>query len=317
MAPSYLSVTPKPTRYISTEYHVGWTYDYAFRGDANDIDTAIAAHFWKDWAEITNTPAFSGGTMWCHADYNSPMTLIPMGAVDAYRIPKSTYYLFRKNLMGVADDEPIVGLTPTRVKLEADSNKLIADSVDCAFVYASIRDANGKCVHTGSKTTTATNVSFTVSGPANFFGTSSVAVAGGKCGILVKSKNTPGTIMVIATSPGLQSDTVTITSNADAYSTVDYPFFSPIITARKLASPENISISQTGRNVKIVFPSLSSATAHVSLVNIKGQAVVCPATLTGKSLSLDTKLLAPGFYYLSVAGNKQDLSTMKKILISK
>jgi hypothetical protein len=219
--------------------------------------------------------------------------------------------------MGITDDNPVTGLTPTRIKLEADTNKLIADSVDCAFVYASIRDANGKCVHTGSSTSTTTNVSFLVTGPANFFGTSSVAVAGGKCGILVKSKNTPGTITVIATSPGLQSDTVTITSNADAYNTVDYPFFSPIITARKLASSENISISQTGRNVKIVFPSLASATAHVSLVNVKGQSVVCPATLIGKSLSLDTKFLAPGFYYLSVAGNKQDISTMRNILISK
>jgi Beta-galactosidase/beta-glucuronidase len=311
------AVQPTGLRTVNTEYHVGWLYDYAFRGDSRDIESVIAANFWKDWTDCKNEPTISGGTMWCHADYWSPMNPYPMGVVDVYRIPKSTYYLYRKNWRSVVDDNPVIGLSPSQLKLEADTNSLVADSVDCAFIYASIRDASGKCVHTGYETSSSTNVTFTVSGPANWFGPTTVKVNGGKCALLIKSKNTPGLITVIATSAGLPPDTVYINSVADTYDPATYPFFTPIVTKWNIPVFSKVSIKQYGKRLWVSFPSTGSVIKDVAIVNMKGQKLSCPTNLNGKTLLIDTRMLGTGFYYLSIGNNPQDLRAMKKIFISK
>ena len=325
LLPSQLTVTPLPSRMMSTEYHIGWTGDYAFRGDPNDIPTYNAAHFWTDWLAVIGVPTMAGGTMWCHADYNSPINNLPMGAVDNYRLPKAVYYLFRQNLRNIPDDNPVVGLTPSTIKLEADTNTLVADSVDCAFIYASVRDASGKCVHTGYEATSSTNMIFDISSGANlvnYFGPLTVKVDGGKCALLVKSKNQAGTVTITATTnTGLTSNQLTLTLVADAYNPLDplYNFITPVLRNSAGLNPlksANLNIKQVGNLLQIVFPSMNDATKNISLLNLKGQKVSCPAKLIGKTLTIDTRTLAVGFYYMSIGKSQQNPASLKKIFIA-
>jgi hypothetical protein len=317
-----ITVSLKPTRTMSTEYHIGWTGDYAFRGDPNDRSDYNAAHFWTDWAAIVGVPAMAGGVMWCHADYNSIINYLPMGAVDNYRIPKSVFYLFRKNWRNIPDDNPVVGLTASTIKLETDTNTLVADSVDCAFIYASIRDATGKCVHTGYEATSSTTMTYAISSGANlinYFGPLTVKVDGGKCALMVKSKNQAGTVTVTATTnTGLTSNPVTITLVPDSFNANDpaYYFITPILSRALTPVNKNVAIKQFKHTLQIVFPSKDAVVKDVSLLNSKGQRTSCPFMVNGKTLVFDIRGMATGFYYLSIAKKQDYAVSLKKLLIT-
>jgi hypothetical protein len=238
-----------------------------------------------------------------------------MGVVDCYRLPKSTFYLYRYNWRGVADDNPVTGLTPAGLRLEADTNKLIADSVDCAFFYASIRDANGTCVHTGYNTTSTTNVTFSVTGPANWFGPLTVKVNGGKCALLVKSTNTPGTICVTATTAGLPQAQTCIASEAP--DTTPLPFIASVITGPFTPSNKNIAIKRQANTLRIIFPVKGVSVDDASIINMRGQKMSCPAVVNGTILTIDTKRLAAGSYYLSISRKTYNIKEIRRVLIAR
>ena len=323
LKPAQITVTPPlPSRMMSTEYHIGWQGDYVFRGDPNDIDKSggTAENFWSDWSGMIATMP-SGAVMWCHADYWSPMNNLPMGAVDVYRIPKSIFYLFRKNLRNISEDNPVIGLTAATIKLEVDTNTLVADSVDCAFVYASIRDASGKCVHTGYEGTSSTNVIFNISSGGNLincFGPLTVKVNGGKCALMVKSKNQAGNVTITATTnTGLTSNSLPITLVPDTYNATDplYNFITPVLKNSIASISEKLTIKQKRNSLQIMFPAIKDIIKNISLLNIKGQKVSCPSKLNGRTLTIDTRVLATGFYYMSIGKNQQNLVSMKKVFI--
>jgi hypothetical protein len=310
--PACITFSPKPSRLINTEYHVGWTGDYAFRGDNNDKSTGVAANFWTSWTnDCVAEPLLAGGTVWCHADYNSPMNLYPMGVVDCYRIPKSTYYLYRKNWLNVPDDNPVSGLTATHIVLESDTNTLAADSVDCAFLYASIRDANGVCVHTGYGTSCNTNVTFSVTGPATWFGATTVKANGGKCALLIKSKNTTGTIRVIATSAGLTPDTVFINSIIPDNSPLH--FITPVLSRQVILEKKMPKISAQKGFIRVQFSSKEQISKLLTLYNIRGQKIQCQYQINNLVATFNTKNLTAGYYFVSVGKNSG--IPLKKILI--
>jgi hypothetical protein len=315
----YWVSAPNPLRTLSTEYHIGWDNDYAYRGDSRDLTDTIAANFWSSWTEIVNasaTNALAGGCMWCFADYWSMMNTKPMGVVDVYRIPKTTYYLYKKKWTGVSGDNPVKGLVPTKVDLVADTSEIIADSTDVALVYASIRSAGDTCVHTGYESSCKTYVSFSVSGPTDFFGSSRVRADGGKCALLLKSTNTPGSIMVIASSPGLISDTVYI--NSVAPDTSALPFISPVIYGTALRTmTKKISVTQAKGAIRIEFPSQVYITDRVSLINLQGKIVAIKPSIRGTTLTINTKHLAAGFYCLNIDGINGNVGTLRKIFIAK
>lgn len=142
----------------------------------------------------------------------------------------------------------VLSVVPDLTKPDGTSFEWKANGSDAAFVVAKVEDANGNLVPTA-----ADNVTFSVSGPATYMGGTQQLVAdpswtndyqdafseahandiaglpyaffhspgdpelnfeGGLQKIALRSTFTPGTVTVTASAPGLQSDSVTLTSVA-------------------------------------------------------------------------------------------------------
>jgi hypothetical protein len=316
-------------RIINTEYHEGWQY-WCFRGDAasgkqkaDDLSaTGYAYQRWNDWIALLSAPRLNklaGATMWAFNDYWSEHDngVNPMGAVDHYRIPKAVYYLFRKYWTQVPDSVPVPNITATKLQLDADTTSLIADSTDVSIITASLRSADGRCVdntNVGANTDTIP-VTFTVQGPANYFGAGIGKLYGGKCALMIKSTNTPGTITVSATGKGFTAAPITI--NSVPADTSSLPFLTPIRfqgATDKLTW--HIKILQQKNRIVISFSDKKEALGNVSIVNSKGEAISCPVSLSAKSLIINTKNLSTGYYVVSV-GSKIGGAITKKIFITK
>jgi hypothetical protein len=315
---SDITAKPLPQRLLNTEFHPGWDTSWAFRGDANDNLAKIANAVWVDWQAVVADAKECGGMVWCHADYNSPINSNAMGVVDAYRIPKSTYYLFRKNWANVPydNDIPVTGAA-TALKIEADTNKLVADGSDCAFMYVSVRDTAGKCIHTGYGSASNTTVNFTVTGNATPFGGAAVKVNGGKCALLIRSTTTPGPITVSASATGLTGASATVTSVADTYDPDDYQFITPVISKAIPHILRNLSFVQTGTILRIRPPSKELKARDISILNIKGQNIALSIAAKDRELLVDTKKLASGPYVLCIKNVLNDNACLRKFFISK
>ncbi|MBN2036565.1 MAG: beta galactosidase jelly roll domain-containing protein [Chitinispirillaceae bacterium] len=312
-----ITVTPLPQRLVNTEFHPGWTTNWTFRGDTKDDIATIAHSYWSDWLVVVADAKESGGMVWCHADYNSPVTSNAMGVVDAYRIPKSIYYLFRKNWTNVSYDYdiPVTG-TARALEIVADTNKLMADGTDCAFIYVTVRDAAGKCIHTGYGSTSTTTVNFTVTGTATPFGSTAVKVNGGKCALLIRSTTTPGPITVSASSYGLTGASTTITSVADTYNPHDYQFITPVIPGGISPVVKNISFVQTGTVLRILAPTKELKARDISILNIKGQNIAFPVVAKDRELLVDTRQLTSGSYVLCIKNALNGKACLRKYFIA-
>jgi len=329
-------------RILSTEYHLGWEY-VCYRGcGARSIGGieqytdnlsagGYASQAWTDWLALWGTKRtnqLAGATLWAFNDYWSEHSggVYPMGAVDHYRIPKALFYLYRKYWTGVPDSVPVPKLTPTALRLDCDTNSLIADSTDVSIVTASLRSATGLCVDntdTGSNTDTI-SVVFNVQGPADFFGSDTAKLFGGKAGFMIKSRNTPGTITITATAlangkevtSNLTSAPITIQSVAADTSSL--PFLSPVLPRGSggAASLNKIAIRQLKSSVLVSFSNTKALGWNVRLVNFNGDAIACPVSVVPAGLSISTKGLAAGYYLLSV-NNKAAGGMTKKIFIAR
>ncbi|MGA2506243.1 MAG: glycoside hydrolase family 2 TIM barrel-domain containing protein [Chitinispirillaceae bacterium] len=315
---SQITVTPIPQRLLNTEFHPGWTTNWTFRGDVKDNIADIANSYWVDWLAVVADARECGGTVWCHADYNSPVNSNAEGVVDDYRIPKSTYYLFRKNWANVPydNDIPVTG-TATALKIEADTNTLVADGSDCAFIYVSVRDSAGRCIHTGYGPTSTTTVNFTVSGNATAFGTTTMKVNGGKCALLIRSTTTPGPILVSASATGLAGASTQITSVADTFNPDDYQFITPVITRAISHVVKNISVVQTGTILRIQAPLTYLTVSDISIINLRGQNVPVSVVAKDRGLRVDAKNLSSGSYVLCIKNALAGKTYLKPFFISK
>jgi hypothetical protein len=292
--------------------------NWTFRGDTADKIAAIANSYWADWQTVVADSKESGGMLWCHADYNSPVNSNPEGVVDAYRIPKSSYYLFRKNWTGVSydNDIPVTGTAAT-LKIEADTNRLVADGSDCAFIYVSVRDASGRCIHTGYGSKSTTTVNFTVSANATAFGNASVKVNGGKCAILIRSTTTPGPITVSASATGLAGASVQITSVADTYNPDDYPFVTPVVSRAHSPGAKNISFVQTGHVVRIKAQRNELNPRNIAVINMKGQNIAVALVAGDRELLVDTGKLTCGPYILCIKNASNGKAYLRPFFIAK
>jgi beta-galactosidase len=121
-----------------------------------------------------------------------------------------------------ATDQVITAGTAARVALSADRTTINADGRDLAFVTGDIQDANGVIVPTA-----ANSVSFAISGPGQLVGVdngnpvdtssykgTSRAAFSGKVLAIIRSTGTAGSIMVTASSSGLTSTPLTVTTRA-------------------------------------------------------------------------------------------------------
>jgi beta-galactosidase len=233
----YTTLRTQVTGGFVSEYYEGWI-KWGYRGDtstANDAALAgklsenrYSSDHWtgsNNWTTIHNAwngttqPVPGGGHLWCFVDYISPFQNMPMGVLDEYRIPKKAFYMYRTSWMGTAADTFVVGITPTRVQLDADLTTITADSTDITRIVASLRDPSGRCAFA------ARSVTLTLTGPADCFDTLTRTTIAGKIGWVLKSRNTTGAITAIVTSSGLTPDTVIIISTAPDNSSL--PFIWP------------------------------------------------------------------------------------------
>jgi len=155
-------------------------------------------------------------------DYGSQMgtTYIYTGIVDYFRIPKRAYYWYRNTYAKVAPPTWPTAGTAAGLKLTASTTTLTAvDGTQDVWLLVTVVDASGKPI--------SNNVTVTLtvtSGPGEFptgptitftAGTakpaSDISILDGQAAIEFRTYYS-GTTVITATSTGLTSDTVTITS---------------------------------------------------------------------------------------------------------
>jgi beta-galactosidase len=300
----------KSFKTYNSEYCPGWIF-WCFRGDTMTTNNGatLSEDEWNNrringyngspgWNQIAGSTALAGGHIWCFIDYWSPFMNYPMGSLDHYRIPKKTYYEFRKLWTGnnYAGEYPAAGLTATKIQLKADVNTLIADSTDLSLIVASVRDAAGKCVFS------SVPVTFVVTGPCNVFDTLTRPAIAGKTAIIIKSTNSTGTITVTASATGLTPATVTLQSVAPDNSALSFiwPGVDAVNRTAPAVSPKQIKILQDSRYLTVQFPSRDAAAAAVSLVTIMGKSLRCPSARIGSNISIDIRGITCGIYYLTI-----------------
>jgi hypothetical protein len=312
-----------PARIINTEYHQGWIY-WCFRGGSNDNESAdgYAMQRWNLWLDLIlakRVNKIAGAVMWSFNDYWSGWMQHPMGVVDHYRIPKAVFYRFRRywTPTHVPSETPVLRLTPTNLRLNSDMDSLFADSTDVAIITASFRDSNGVCVDTKSGPNDSIPVMFTVNGPADYFGPATVKAYAGKCALIIKSRNTPGTITVSASAPNLPAaDAVTIRAVMSDTSSLPFPPVSVLNNAPD-ARYRNVVVKQAHNSLVVYFPSKAAANKDVFLFNARGQAITCPVRLSGIALTIDTRSLAAGYYLLSFGRNSAQGNMPVKVLVTR
>jgi hypothetical protein len=119
-----------------------------------------------------------------------------------------------------AADHIVLTVEPELVKPNGEAFTIAANGSDCAFILATVVDANGIWCPTA-----ANQINFSVSGPctyrggANLFdganpGDPYLLAEGGMGKIAVRSTFTPGTVTVTATATGLGQGTATFTTTA-------------------------------------------------------------------------------------------------------
>ncbi|MBN1309171.1 MAG: beta galactosidase jelly roll domain-containing protein [Chitinispirillaceae bacterium] len=314
-----LSTSLSTMKIYNAEYYEGWI-KWCFRGDTNTANDASlngslsenrhATDRWsgsKNWTQIQSAygnTGLAGGFMWCFIDYWSPFMDHPMGVLDHYRIPKKAYYTFRSNWRsGTADDYPVAGAAPTSIRLEADLTTLVADSTDLSRIIGSFRASDGRCVWSSQ------NINFQVTGPVDVFegNPATRAAVAGKIGIVVKSRNTPGTATVTATSGSLTAGTVTL--KIEAPDNAPLPFIWPTTNAlngrHTRTSAFDFAFSQGVGTIHIRVPG---PVADIALITMEGKRIVCPVASTGSAMTLDTRKVGPGVYALII--NKKMIKTL-------
>jgi hypothetical protein len=323
-------------RYYNAEYHEGWMY-FCNRGDTVTKSTTVECfgggciqesenqyanerytlRWLRDILPNTgDTKPLAGGHMWCFVDYWSPCNVGNhcMGVLDHYRIPKKVFYTFQSNWRtGVTVDSAVVGLTPAKVQLEADVTNLVADSTDLSRIIGSIRDASGKCVWSSAP------IVFSVSGPADVFEGNPVteSAIAGKIGIVIKSKNSPGTITITATSTNLAPATLTLTSAAADTSALPFIWNGSAVEyrAQEATAGHVFSMQQTRRSIVLAFSSQNFSIDNISLVTMQGKMVSCPVLRKGASVFMNTGGIARGVYRLLV--RTKDRVSSQTVMLTK
>ena len=265
------------------------------RGDAA-AEAKIADTAWKALQVIQRDgPRSAGGVLWCLKDYLGAMFGISnqhLGIVDFCFVPKQGYYMFRKNLSGKADDNPVSG-TATKVSLEPDLTYLRADGTDISRIIIALRDNNGKCISSNA------SVTLSVSGSScTLFGPTTVNMVAGKLGVVVKSTETVGATTITAASGSLAGGTTTITT----YPPIDYSSSSiPPPRSLKTTAPSGVNrasfLSFPGKGIsRISIPKGKS----ILVYDVSGRLVAPPSHYACKRI----RELSPGVYVVKITDKK-------------
>ena len=169
-----------------------------------------------------NTRGAAGQAIWCMFDHGSigGTKLETMGIVDYFRIPKRAWYWYRNAYGDVAPPTWPAAGTPAALQVTADKTTLAAvDGTDDAQITVTVVDASGTAISNNVTVTltitsgpgefpTGTSITFT---PPSSSAQSDIAIVEGKAAIEFRSYYS-GTTVITASSTGLTSGTITITS---------------------------------------------------------------------------------------------------------
>jgi beta-galactosidase len=194
-----------------------------------DVSTIRPGNDDPGWGNLTVTngmaaqPAWrSGISRWGMFDYGSHMgaTYINSGIVDYFRIPKRSYYWYRNAYANVPPPTwPIAG-TPAGLKLTSSTTVLTAvDGTQDAWLLVTVVDASNTPISNNVPVTltvrsgpgefpTGPSITFTPPGGGS---ASDISIRDGQAAIEFRTYYS-GTTIIEATSPGLASSSVAITS---------------------------------------------------------------------------------------------------------
>jgi hypothetical protein len=194
-----------------------------------DVSTTRPGNYDPGWANLTVAngmaaqPAWrSGISRWCMFDYGSQMgaQYTNSGIVDYFRIPKRAYYWYRNAYAKVAPPTWPTAGTPAGLKLTASTTTLSAvDGTEDAWLLVTVVDANGNAISNNVPVTltlksgpgefpTGPSITFTPPGSGS---ASDISIRDGQAAIEFRTYYA-GTSIIEATSPGLTSSSITITS---------------------------------------------------------------------------------------------------------
>jgi beta-galactosidase len=194
-----------------------------------DVSSTRPGNYDPGWANLTVSngmaaqPAWrSGISRWCMFDYGSQMgaQYINSGIIDNFRIPKRAYYWYRNTYAKVPPPTWPAAGTAAGLKLTASTTTLsTVDGTEDAWVLVTIVDASDKPISNTATVTltiksgpgefpTGPSITFTPPGGGS---ASDIAIRDGQAAIEFRTYYA-GTTVIEATSPGLTSSSVTITS---------------------------------------------------------------------------------------------------------
>jgi hypothetical protein len=193
-----------------------------------DVSAVRPGNYDPGWGNLSPSgdstqPAWrSGISRWCMFDYGSQMgsQYINSGIVDYFRIPKRAYYWYRNAYAKVAPPTWPAAGTPAGLKLTASTTTLTAaDGTQDAWLLVTVVDSSGKAINNNVPVTltiksgpgelpTGPSITFT---PPGMGSASDISIRDGQAAIEFRTYYA-GTSVIEATSPGLTSSSVTITS---------------------------------------------------------------------------------------------------------
>ena len=186
---------------------------------------------WENLAVTNNMPTQyawrSGASKWCVFDYGSQMgtTYITTGMVDYFRIPKRAWYWYRNTYANVAPPTWPASGKPAGLKLTSNTTTLTAvDGTQDAWLNVTVVDSSGTPINNTVPVTltvtsgwgqfpTGPSITFTPLGSASLGSgaATDISMIDGQAAIEFRTYYS-GTSVITATSPGLTSISVTITS---------------------------------------------------------------------------------------------------------
>lgn len=194
-----------------------------------DVSSTRPGSYDPGWARLTVSngmaaqPAWrSGISRWCMFDYGSQMgnQYIRSGIIDYFRIPKRSYYWYRNAYAKQPPPTwPSAG-TPAALSLTSSATTLSAvDGTQDAWLLVTVLDATGKAISNNVPVTltlksgpgefpTGPSITFTPPGSGS---ASDIAILDGQAAIEFRTYHS-GTSVIEASSPGLTSARVSITS---------------------------------------------------------------------------------------------------------
>lgn len=217
----------------------------------------------------------SGQALWCMFDHGSigGSGLELLGIVDYFRLPKRAWYWYRNAYVGVPPPAWPGNGTPAALGLTASTNHFTTvDGTQDAQLIVTVLDANGNPISNNVPVTltvtsgpgefpTGPSITFM---PPSSSPQSDIAIRDGKAAIAFRTYYS-GTSVITASSPGLISTNITITSEGS-------PAYVPGVTPPAVSHPYSRYTGTTSTSTSTTLALNRPTSASSTAVGVSGNA---------------------------------------------